>query len=191
MYWTEHAPAPAALPVPAGDLWVFGYGSLMWDPGFPHETIEPAWIEGWSRAFCVRSEGHRGTPERPGLVVGLRPGGRCRGLVIKADGRHKAATLDYLWRREMDLADGYVPQRVVAHLDDGRTIEALTFVADLDHAAYAGALSIEEAARRIAFATGKRGTNREYLERTLAHLAALGIDDPDLRRLGQAVASLG
>jgi cation transport protein ChaC len=191
MYWTEHAPAPAALPVPDGDLWVFGYGSLMWDPGFPHAAIEPAWIEGYSRAFCIRSDGHRGTPERPGLVVGLRPGGRCRGLVIKADPRHKASTLDYLWRREMTLADGYVPRRVFAHCDDGRVIEALTFVADLEHPAYAGTLSIDEAAHRIAAATGRRGTNRDYLERTLAHLAALGIDDADLGRLGQAVAALG
>jgi cation transport protein ChaC len=191
MYWSEHAPAPPALPVPVDDLWVFAYGSLMWDPGFPHEAMVPAEIDGWSRAFCVRSRGHRGTPDLPGLVVGLRPGGTCRGLIVKALDRHKASTLDYLWRREMDLADGYVPHRVVARTDDGRQIQALTFVADLDHEAYAGALTLQETARRIASAEGQRGTNRDYLERTLAQLARLGIQDPGLLSLGQAVAALG
>jgi len=191
MLWSEHAPAPPALPMPDGPLWVFGYGSLMWNPGFPHEAILPAWVEGYARAFCVRSSGHRGTPERPGLVVGLTPGGRCRGLLIQAQERHKASILDYLWRREMDLADGYVPRRVAARLDDGREIEALTFVVDLRHAAYAGTLSIDETARRIAAAEGQRGTNRDYLERTLAELDRLGIQDPGLISLGRAVRQLG
>jgi cation transport protein ChaC len=190
MFWSEHAPAPPALPAPDGPLWVFAYGSLMWDPGFPFETIEPAEIEGYVRAFCVRSRGHRGTPEQPGLVVGLRPGGRCRGLLIRAEERHKASTLDYLWRREMDLADGYVPHRVIAQCDDGRRVEALTFVADLDHEAYAGALTIEETARRIAAAHGRRGSNRHYLERTLAELDRLDIEDPGLSSLAHAVAAL-
>ena len=191
MLWSEHAPAPPALPMPDGPLWVFGYGSLMWNPGFPHEAILPAWVEGYARAFCVRSQGHRGTPERPGLVVGLTPGGRCRGLLIQAQEHHKASILDYLWRREMDLADGYVPRRVIARTDDGHEIEALTFVVDLAHAAYAGRLSTEETARRIATAHGQRGSNRDYLERTLAELDRLGIQDPGLISLGRAVRQLG
>lgn len=191
MLWSEHAAAPAALPVPDGPLWVFAYGSLMWDPGFPHETILPAWIEGYARTFCVRSRGHRGTPEQPGLVVGLTPGGRCRGLLIRAEDRHKASVLDYLWRREMDLADGYVPRQVVAHGDDGGRVAALTFVADLAHEAYAGVLTIEETAHRIAAAHGQRGSNRDYLERTLTQLDRLGIRDSGLARLGRAVGALG
>ena len=191
MFWSEHASAPAALPVPDGALWIFAYGSLMWDPGFPHETILPAEIDGYGRAFCVRSRGHRGTPDQPGLVVGLTPGGRCRGLLIQAQERHKASILDYLWRREMDLADGYMPRRVIARLDDGQRIEALTFVADLTHEAYAGILSVEETARRIAVAHGQRGSNRDYLERTLAQFDRLGIRDPGLVGLGRAVAALG
>jgi len=190
MLWSEQAAAPAALAVPDGALWVFAYGSLMWDPGFPHEAILPAEIDGYTRAFCVRSRGHRGTPEQPGLVVGLTPGGRCRGLLILAAARHKASILDYLWRREMDLADGYSPRQVTARLDDGRQIEALTFVADLAHEAYAGLLSVEETARRIAAAHGGRGSNRDYLERTLAQLDRLGIRDAGLIALGQAVAAL-
>jgi cation transport protein ChaC len=191
MFWSEDAPAPAALPTPDGALWIFAYGSLMWDPGFPHQTILPAEIDGYARAFCVRSRGHRGTPDQPGLVVGLPPGGRCRGLLIQAEERHKASILDYLWRREMDLADGYVPRQVTTCLDDGRRIEALTFVADLDHEAYAGMLSTEETARRIAAAHGQRGSNRDYLERTLAQLDRLGIRDPGLIALGRAVEALG
>jgi len=191
MLWSERASAPAALPVPDGPLWVFAYGSLMWDPGFPHEAILPAEIDGYARAFCVRSRGHRGTPEQPGLVVGLTPGGQCRGLLILAEERHKPSILDYLWRREMDLADGYRPHQVSARLDDGRRIEALTFVADLAHEAYAGLLPIEEAARRIAAAHGQRGSNRDYLERTLAQLARLDIQDASLIDLGRAVEKLG
>lgn len=191
MLWSERASAPAALPVPDGALWVFAYGSLMWDPGFPHEAILPAEIDGYARAFCVRSRGHRGTPEQPGLVVGLTPGGRCRGLLILAEERHKASILDYLWRREMDLADGYQPRQMTARLDDGRQVEALTFVADLAHEAYAGRLPIEETARRIAAAHGQRGSNRDYLERTLAELARLDIQDAGLINLGRAVEKLG
>lgn len=191
MFWSEHAPAPPALAVPEGPLWVFAYGSLMWNPGFPHETIEPAEIEGYARRFCVLSRGHRGTPDRPGLVVGLTPGDRCRGLLIQAQARHKASSLDYLWRREMDLADGYVPRRVLARCDDGRVVEALTFVADLAHEAYAGRLGLDETARRIADAKGERGSNRDYLERTLGELDRLGIADPDLDALGRAVRALG
>jgi cation transport protein ChaC len=162
----------------------------MWHPGFPHEAIVPAEIDGFSRAFCVLSRGHRGTPDRPGLVVGLRPGGGCRGFAIKAEDRHKGSTLDYLWQREMDLADGYVPRHVTARLDDGRRVEALTFVADLEHEAYAGALGLDETARRIAGAEGRRGPNRDYLARTLAELERLGIRDPALEALGRAVAAL-
>jgi cation transport protein ChaC len=190
MLWSQHAPAPSALPVPDGALWVFGYGSLMWNPGFPHEATLPAWIDGYARAFCVRSSGHRGTPEQPGLVVGLTPGGRCRGVLIHAQERHKASILDYLWRREMDLADGYVPRQVVARTDNGCEIRALTFVADLTHEAYAGQLTTEQTARRIAAAHGQRGSNRDYLERTLTELDRLGIEDPGLIAIGRAVAAI-
>jgi cation transport protein ChaC len=163
----------------------------MWDPGFPHDAIVPAEIDGYHRAFCIRCHGHRGTAERPGLVVGLKPGGRCQGLAILADSRHKASTLDYLWQREMTLADGYVPRQVSARLGDGRPVEALTFVADLGHAAYAGMLALEEAAGRIASARGRRGSNRDYLERTLAQLERLGIRDGGLLDLRGAMAALG
>ncbi|HLY56534.1 MAG TPA: gamma-glutamylcyclotransferase [Stellaceae bacterium] len=188
MLWIENAPAPVGLIPPPGDLWVFAYGSLMWDPGFPVDAIESATLEGWHRAFCVSSVGHRGTPEWPGLVVGLLPGGCCHGLALRADPRHRDATLDYLWRRELVLADGYAAQVVTctAHGD----CEALTFVADDGHEAFAGMLDAEGAARRIATAQGRRGSNRDYLERTIERLTALGIADPDVESVGHAVAAL-
>ncbi len=190
MEWIEGAPAPPALVPPAGDLWIFGYGSLMWNPGFPHDRVEPAVLDGWHRSFCVQSALDRGTPEWPGLVIGLLPGGRCRGLLLRAESRHKDSALDYLWRREMALADGYLPQAVTALLDDGRRVPALTFVANPAHEAYAGDLPLDIAAQRIATAHGRRGSNRDYMERTLAHLAELGIDDFGLASLARAVAAL-
>jgi cation transport protein ChaC len=190
MQWIDDAPAPPGLAVPDGALWVFGYGSLMWHPGFPHEVVEPALLSGWHRAFCVHSAGHRGTPEWPGLVVALAPGGECRGLAFRIAEQHKAATLAYLWQREMALADGYLPQPVALTLADGSSLDALTFVADPAHEAYAGTLSLEAAACRIATARGARGSNRDYLNRTLDHLDQLGIADPGLSALGRAVAAI-
>ncbi len=190
MDWIEDAPLPPELHLPRGELWVFGYGSLMWHPGFPHDLVEPAILDGWHRSFCVQSTGHRGTPEWPGLVVGLLPGGLCRGLAIRVVHQHQASSLNYLWRREMTLADGYLPRQVTALLDDGRRIEALTFIANPAHEAYAGDLPLDIAAQRIAIAQGKRGSNRDYLERTLAHLTEIGIEDPGLSLLARAVASV-
>jgi cation transport protein ChaC len=190
MQWIEGAPAPPHLIVPTGDLWVFGYGSLMWNPGFPHDAVEPAILDGWHRSFCIQSALHRGTPEWPGLVVGLSPGGRCRGLALRAQARHKGSSLEYLWQREMALADGYLPRTVTALLDDGRRIDALTFVANPVHEAYAGDLPFDEAALRIATARGQRGSNREYLDRTIEHLGELGIEDPGLALLARAVAAV-
>jgi cation transport protein ChaC len=190
MQWIEDAPAPPGLSIPKGDFWIFGYGSLMWNPGFPHDAREPALISGWHRSFCVHSAGHRGTPEWPGLVVALKPGGECRGLAIRIEAQHKESALAYLWEREMTLADGYLPQRVSAMLSGGRVVEALTFVADPRHEAYAGELSLTEAAERIATARGMRGTNRDYLSRTLEQLEMLGIRDAVLAALGRAVAAV-
>jgi glutathione-specific gamma-glutamylcyclotransferase len=190
MEWRDGAPAPPELELPKGELWIFGYGSLMWHAGFPHDRREPALVSGWHRAFCVSSAGHRGTPEWPGLVVALQPGGTCRGLAIRAEAPHGAATLAYLWQREMTLAEGYRPHRVSALLAGGRVVEALTFIADPGHEAYAGALPLADAARRIATARGLRGSNRDYLSRTLEQMALLGIRDTALLALDQAVAAI-
>ncbi|HVJ52985.1 MAG TPA: gamma-glutamylcyclotransferase [Aliidongia sp.] len=190
MHWIEDAPAPPALAVPPGELWIFGYGSLMWNPGFPYDAVEPATVRDWHRAFCIHSAGHRGTPEWPGLVVALAPGGECRGLAFRVEARHKGSALAYLWEREMALAEGYRPHRLAAAFDDNRRLEALTFVADPAHEAYAGELPLATAARQIAAARGARGSNRDYLRRTLEQLDRLGIRDAALSALDEAVGAI-
>jgi glutathione-specific gamma-glutamylcyclotransferase len=190
MEWNEAAAPPPGIEIPRGEFWVFAYGSLMWNPGFPHDAREPALIAGWHRSFCVHSAGHRGTPEWPGLVVALKPGGECRGLALRVEAAHKASALAYLWQREMTLADGYLPRRVQALLSGGRVVETLSFVADPRHEAYAGELTPEEAAARIATARGLRGSNRDYLQRTLEQLELLGIRDAALATLGRAVEAV-
>jgi glutathione-specific gamma-glutamylcyclotransferase len=181
---------PPDFQSPYGDFWVFGYGSLMWNAGFPYEKREPATISGWHRSFCVHSAGHRGTPEWPGLVVALEPGGECRGLAIRVAAMHKKKALAYLWQREMTLAEGYRPQRVTARLSGGEAVEALAFVADPHDEAYAGALTLADAASRIATARGWRGTNRDYLSRMLEQMEMLGICDTALASLGLAVMAV-
>jgi cation transport protein ChaC len=180
---------PPALELPEGELWIFGYGSLMWNPGFPYDRCAPAVISGWHRSFSVLSAGHRGTPEWPGLVVALEPGGECRGLAIRVAAPHKEAALAYLWQREMTLAEGYRPFTVSAQLCGGGAVDALAFVADPDDEAYAGPLPLAAAAPRIATARGWRGTNRDYLSRMLEQMEMLGICETALAELGQAVAA--
>jgi cation transport protein ChaC len=173
-----------------GDFWIFGYGSLMWNPGFPYRKNGSAIVSGWHRSFCIQSAGHRGTPEWPGLVVALEPGGECRGLAMCVAAMHKKRALAGLWRREMMLAEGYRPQRVTARLDGGETVEALAFVADPHDEAYAGELPLADMAPRIATARGWRGTNRDYLSRMLEQMEMLGICDNALASLNQAVRAV-
>ena len=97
----ERAPEIAHCLANGSDLWLFGYGSLMWNPGFPHRVAEPALLHGWHRSFCIYSHRYRGTPERPGLVLGLDRGGSCRGMAFRVGAAHAAEALHYLWEREM------------------------------------------------------------------------------------------
>lgn len=175
--------------IPAGDLWVFGYGSLMWNPGFPFRDRVPALVFGYHRALCIASHGHRGTPDHPGLVLGLDRGGACRGIAFRVARRDVNSTLQMLWAREM-RRHGYQARLVRARLLD-RQVRALAFIADLAHARYAGALTVEETARRIANCHGARGPNLDYLMRTINHLAELGVRDHNLLRVSDAVRALG
>jgi glutathione-specific gamma-glutamylcyclotransferase len=175
--------------LPSGDLWVFGYGSLMWDPGFDYARSEPALLRGYHRAFCVTSTRYRGTPERPGLVLGLDRGGSCRGIAflvpdVKVDG-----VLHALWEREMPRRV-YSPRVMRIDLADGETTCALTFVADRAHDAYTGRLEVDEMARTIADCSGARGPNADYLFNTLRQLDALGIRERRLYALSRAVQAL-
>lgn len=172
----------------SGDLWVFAYGSLMWEPGFPHDAVQPALLRGWHRSFCIYSLSYRGTPERPGLVLGLDRGGSCRGLAFRVPRAEAPAALDYLWEREM--TDNVYEMRPVSLHMGLEKIGACTFTARRSHADYAGKLDLDTAARHILEGAGARGRCRDYLENTLRHLESLDLADRTLRRLQRRVQEL-
>jgi cation transport protein ChaC len=173
-------------------LSVFGYGSLIWDPGFPVASRQVARLDGWHRSFCMRSVHHRGTPEAPGLVLALdrAPGAHCDGLALAVEPGAEAETLAGLRAREL-VSSAYLEEWLAVTLTDGTRLTALTYVIDRDHAQYCGGLPLQDQARIIAAARGGRGANRDYLLSTVAHLAALGIRDPDLDWLAARVREIG
>jgi len=181
-------PRPSELDLPRGDLWVFGYGSLMWDPGFPHVEGVPALIYGYHRELCIYSSRWRGSPERPGLVLGLDRGGACRGMAFRIAAGHVAHSLEALWDREMRRGV-YHPRLLLARLPR-RTARVLAFIANPVHPGYAGTLPTVRTAELIANCHGDRGANVEYLARTLKHLAKLGVRDHHLQRVMAAVRAL-
>ncbi len=180
---------PGCPALPDGDLWVFAYGSLIWDPGFPFVESRSALLRGYHRSFCIWSARYRGTPERPGLVLGLDRGGACRGVVYRVAEAHVSEVLRLLWAREMPRLT-YVP-RVLRVATEESNVAALTFLADTRRSTYAGAMSEEQVAQRIACCTGARGPNVDYLANTVGHLRALGVHDAHLARIYAAVQSLG
>ena len=175
----------------ASDLWVFAYGSLMWDPGFPFVARERATLAGYTRDFCVRSRRHRGTTARPGLVLGLAPGGHCVGLAYRVHAAETAAVRAYLFEREMRRYEIYRESVLPVTLEDGTIVPAQTYVADPHHADFAGRWSAEAKAAIIAAARGGRGSNRDYLERTMGQLESLGIAEPGLEELARLVRAAG
>lgn len=172
-------------------LWVFGYGSLIWQPGFAHAERLPARLDGWHRSFCMRSVHYRGTVEAPGLVLALdaAEGAACAGVAFGVAETEADEALDYLRRREL-VASAYVERVLPVSLVDGRRVEAVTYVIDRDHPLYAGALAAEDQAAIIAQAVGDRGANAEYLFNTATHLSELGLADPDLEHLADRVRTL-
>lgn len=163
-------------------LWVFGYGSLMWSPGFRSLQRAPARVHGYHRSLCILSYQHRGSRERPGLVLGLQKGGSCWGMAFRVAPARTRAVLRALWRREM-IYSVYLPRLLSARLHTGATVQALAFVADPAHPQYAGDLSIRRMARAVANGSGARGPNVEYLRRTLSHMHQIGIPDHHLERV--------
>lgn len=173
----------ASLLDPDGFLYVFGYGSLIWKPGFGHAGMLPALLRGFHRRFCVWSLHHRGTPERPGLVLGLDRGGACRGVLFRVPAATAPAVLDYLDAREM-IGGIYERRRLpVRLLDGGGTRQAVTFVAARGAPSYCRTLAPELAAATIAAGVGQMGPNRDYLLNTVAQLRALGVRDAGLDRI--------
>ncbi|MEO4000639.1 gamma-glutamylcyclotransferase [Mesorhizobium sp. CAU 1732] len=159
-----------------GDFWVFGYGSLIWRPGFAHTETRRARLNGYRRALCVRSHVHRGTPERPGLVLGLDRGGSCIGLAFRVPADLADEVMTYLREREL-VTDVYLERRLPVRLDDGAIVEAVTYVVDRHHIQYAGRIDVEDAAHIVSGSAGRSGANEDYVINTVAHLRALGIRD--------------
>lgn len=173
-----------------GDLWVFGYGSLMWRTGFAYEECVKARLPGLHRSLCVFSHIHRGTVERPGLVLGLDHGGSCRGLAFRVAAMNRDSTIAYLREREQPTTF-YLERHLRILLDDGRKARALTYIVDRRHRQYAGRLPEEEQLRLVRQGIGRSGANPEYVIRTAEHLELLGLRDPALRRLAQALEKPG
>ena len=169
-----------------GDFWVFGYGSLIWRPGFAHLETSRARLNGFRRSLCVYSHFHRGTPVRPGLVLGLDRGGSCVGLAFRVPGELRDEALAYLRGREL-VTSVYVERSVAVRLDDGRRVTAVCYVVDRAPEQYAGALEPAAAAAVVRGAVGQSGHNEEYLANTLVHLSALGIRDRWLEEVGLLV----
>lgn len=172
-------------------FWVFGYGSLVWNPGFVHEERRIARLEGFHRSFCMRSIHHRGTVADPGLVLALDPvaGAFCDGVAFRVGADHAAATLDYLREREL-VSSAYLEAEHGIALQGGPEVAALCYVVDTAHQQYCGGLAMEEQAAIIAQAVGGRGPNAEYLFNTAAHLRDLGIEDGDLSWLEARVRQM-
>ncbi|HZH09207.1 MAG TPA: gamma-glutamylcyclotransferase [Microvirga sp.] len=168
------------------DLWVFGYGSLMWRPGFPYLERRHAHLYGYRRALCVISHVHRGTPENPGLVLGLDRGGRCHGVAFRVDRREAESTLHYLREREQ-VTSVYLERRLPVRLDDGRAVTAVAYVADRKHEQYAGNLSFEEVLALVRQGKGISGANPDYVRSTHEHLLSMGVVDPLMQRIVEAL----
>jgi cation transport protein ChaC len=175
----------------AGDEahWVFGYGSLMWRPGFAFVERAGAILHGRRRAFCIYSVHHRGTPQRPGLVLGLAPGGSVRGVAYRIAPRVWPEVRTYLQEREQPT-ETYVEAEVRLRLIGGDAVRAVTFLSDTRHPQWAGALSLEAQARLIAGARGLSGANIDYLRDLVAHLRAEGLRDAGMARLLDLVSAL-
>ncbi len=166
---------------PGAALWVFAYGSLMWNPGFAYAERRAAHVHGFHRAFCIYSHHYRGSHGAPGLVLGLDRGGSCRGFVYRVPRGAVADTIHYLWRREM-ITRVYVPRRLVARCE-GRRLAAQSFVVNRRHPQYAAGLRMAETAALIRQGVGVSGSCVDYLASTIEHLDALGIADGPLHRL--------
>lgn len=166
------------------DIWVFGYGSLMWRPDFPYAERAKARVDGYHRGFCIRSTYHRGTRQRPGLVLGLDRGRMCVGMAYRIAAEHAPSTVAYLRAREL-IYGVYRETAVTAVLDEPerRTIMALAYTAEPLHPNYAGTLSLQEQAFQIRGACGFSGDNLDYLFNTVRHLQRLDIREREIERL--------
>jgi glutathione-specific gamma-glutamylcyclotransferase len=168
------------------DLWVFGYGSLMWRPGFPYLERHPARLIGLHRALCVYSHVHRGTPEKPGLVLGLDRGGACRGVAYSVAAADRADTISYLREREQ-VTSVYLEsmRRITLATTPPREVTALVYVVDRGHVQYAGRLDIDRQVHLVRQGHGRSGANRDYVLSTVSEIEAQGCHDSGLHAIAQ------
>ncbi len=178
-----------AMQADGGDRWVFGYGSLMWRPGFAFTERRTAVIHGRRRAFCIYSVHHRGTPARPGLVLGLAPGGAARGAAYRVEAAAWPDVYAYLREREQPT-ETYFEAWAPVRLAGAENVQALVFLSDRNHPQWAGDLDLEAQARLIAGATGLSGRNVDYLRDLASHLREEGIADRAMERLLVRVEAL-
>jgi cation transport protein ChaC len=174
--------------VPDGDIWLFGYGSLLWKPACEFAESQIATVRGWHRAFCFRVARFRGTPDKPGLMLALDRGGSCKGMIFRLPAEQVRASLDALFRREVMIKPSVnVPRWMTTETDNG-PIKALGFVVNQQSPRYCGKVSPDEAADILARAAGHWGSCAEYLRETVFRLEELGIHDESLWRLQALVA---
>jgi len=172
------------------ELWVFGYGSLMWRPGFEHLERVPARLTGLHRGLCVYSFIHRGTPERPGLVLGLDLGGACRGIAYRVAAARRDATLEYLREREQGTMVYRETMRQIAlATQPARAVTALVYVVDRSHPQYAGRLDLERQLHLVRQGHGRSGANLDYVLATVAEIEAQGCRDAGLHQLAELLRS--
>jgi glutathione-specific gamma-glutamylcyclotransferase len=174
----------AAARAPHGDLWVFGYGSLMWRPGFVYVSRCKATLRGWRRSLCIYSHVYRGTPAKPGLVLGLDRGGACAGVAFRVAAALREPTIRYLREREQ-ATSVYLERIVPVTLEGGERVSALTYVADRLHAQYAGRLERNAMLAIVRAGHGQSGDNTAYVTETHDHLAAIGVRDGELEWLAE------
>ncbi len=169
-----------------GDLWVFGYGSLMWRPGFDALERVPAKLIGMHRALCVYSFVHRGTPEKPGLVMGLDRGGMCRGIAYRVAAAKREETIVYLREREQ-VTSVYLEtiRRIALEDETRRQVRALCYAVDRGHVQYAGRLSVDESVHYVRQGHGRSGNNRDYVIETVRALEALGYRETELHLVAE------
>jgi glutathione-specific gamma-glutamylcyclotransferase len=175
--------------LPQGDLWVFGYGSLMWSPCFEFKQKALGRAHGYHRALCILSTRYRGTRRKPGLVMGLCRGGSCWGVAYRIDAPRLRRALARLWYREMPRRV-YEPRLIPVRLASGKEVRALAFVADPAHPAYVRELDLHGRARLVAQGIGIRGPCVDYIRNTLDHMRAVGVRDPHLERILHAAVAL-
>ena len=173
---------------PMDSFWVFGYGSLMWDPGFQYVESTRARIFGFHRSLCIQSIRYRGTDSKPGLVFGLDRGGSCNGIAFRVDSSIQNEVIEYLWDREM-LHEIYEPRMQKIFLQDSRQVNAITFVVKRDHPSYVKNLTADQTASIVADASGQRGANIDYVLSTLGMLESIGVKDKSLSFVGQLAIS--